>query len=391
MAEAIVQDLSENLLQCSICLEYYNDPRVLPCLHSFCLPCLKSLEGSRKFQPLNCPSCRRNVHLPAAGVSGLQKNFLLVDLMERLKLDQGVNKNDSDKSRCNMCQGTQEVFLCLQCNLHICSNCKSTHDLISNTSYHELLPVGNHAIKQKKITQARRCHKHRKEKLRLFCLTCQQVVCKRCVTEKHSRHTCVAAEVKAAQVRRELETLVEDYNKESMFTQYMMSQENMMMKKVEDRLLLLNEEVDHLYENFIRRLSYDKELLKKDLEKQRKEISNLCKKQHLEARLLTEALSSLSVEGKKIVEENNTWQILEAEKEFLDRFRELKRQQMALCETLKELELGIFAPVDLLVLKRTELRVSSEQKSTVTTGGEISLPKENLLGSIEKRQMCAIL
>ena len=54
--------LAENLekeLECAVCLEQFKDPKVLPCLHSFCKICLEGLvcrEG--KAWKLNCPSCR---------------------------------------------------------------------------------------------------------------------------------------------------------------------------------------------------------------------------------------------------------------------------------------------------------------------------------------------
>ena len=53
--------LAENLekeLECAVCLEQFKDPKVLPCLHSFCKICLEGLvcrEGNA--WKLNCPSC----------------------------------------------------------------------------------------------------------------------------------------------------------------------------------------------------------------------------------------------------------------------------------------------------------------------------------------------
>ena len=54
--------LAENLekeLECAVCLEQFKDPKVLPCLHSFCKICLEGLVcRERKTWKLNCPSCR---------------------------------------------------------------------------------------------------------------------------------------------------------------------------------------------------------------------------------------------------------------------------------------------------------------------------------------------
>ena len=59
--------LAENLekeLECAVCLEQFKDPKVLPCLHSFCKICLEGLvdrEGNA--WKLNCPSCRISVEV----------------------------------------------------------------------------------------------------------------------------------------------------------------------------------------------------------------------------------------------------------------------------------------------------------------------------------------
>ena len=54
--------LTENLekeLECAVCLEQFKDPKVLPCLHSFCKICLEGLVGRKgNAGKLNCPTCR---------------------------------------------------------------------------------------------------------------------------------------------------------------------------------------------------------------------------------------------------------------------------------------------------------------------------------------------
>ena len=66
------------LLECSICLESYRDPRSLPCVHTFCLQCIEGV--SRDKHPgdsLDCPLCRKEFTIPDGGVAHLPKNFSL--------------------------------------------------------------------------------------------------------------------------------------------------------------------------------------------------------------------------------------------------------------------------------------------------------------------------
>eukprot|EP00058_Branchiostoma_floridae_P002396 XP_002587884.1 hypothetical protein BRAFLDRAFT_87271 [Branchiostoma floridae] len=70
-------------LTCSICLELFTRPKMLPCQHTFCQDCLQDL-ASRKV-PLRCPNCRQQVRLPPQGVAGLPDNLMAANMCERLQ------------------------------------------------------------------------------------------------------------------------------------------------------------------------------------------------------------------------------------------------------------------------------------------------------------------
>lgn len=55
---------------CSKCEDPFTDPRILPCLHSFCLKCLQKLSEST----LQCPECDEEVPLPSSGVQAFPKD-----------------------------------------------------------------------------------------------------------------------------------------------------------------------------------------------------------------------------------------------------------------------------------------------------------------------------
>ncbi|ESP05603.1 hypothetical protein LOTGIDRAFT_68744, partial [Lottia gigantea] len=74
----------EKELSCTLCLELYRNPVMLPCLHSFCYTCL---EGFVKAKPcvkniLRCPICRIGVELISADLNHLQKNFQLASIVD---------------------------------------------------------------------------------------------------------------------------------------------------------------------------------------------------------------------------------------------------------------------------------------------------------------------
>ncbi|XP_076857560.1 tripartite motif-containing 13 [Brachyhypopomus gauderio] len=78
-------ELLEEDLTCPICCCLFEDPRVLPCSHSFCRKCLEGiLDGSRSpawRPPFKCPTCRKEtVH---NGIASLQVNYSLRGIVEK--------------------------------------------------------------------------------------------------------------------------------------------------------------------------------------------------------------------------------------------------------------------------------------------------------------------
>ncbi|XP_046548762.1 E3 ubiquitin-protein ligase TRIM56-like [Haliotis rubra] len=89
----VLQELSDQHLSCSICMELYTDPKQLPCLHNFCKQCLsthilKKVAGSGDVA-FPCPVCR-NMCKPAnpdpskimEWVDSFPDNFFIKNLMD---------------------------------------------------------------------------------------------------------------------------------------------------------------------------------------------------------------------------------------------------------------------------------------------------------------------
>ena len=50
----------DDITECPICTEVYTDPRVLPCVHTYCLKCIeKYSEDKQPGDELACPLCRK--------------------------------------------------------------------------------------------------------------------------------------------------------------------------------------------------------------------------------------------------------------------------------------------------------------------------------------------
>lgn len=80
----------EYSLSCGICLEFYDDPRILSCGHSFCFKCLQSLQNNRSFDVLiECPKCKAKSRSDRAYTKNFELRSLVQEFME-------ANKTQSD-------------------------------------------------------------------------------------------------------------------------------------------------------------------------------------------------------------------------------------------------------------------------------------------------------
>ena len=107
----------ESRFECSLCLDRFADPRILPCIHTFCRNCLEKYL-TEKYGAANpgtafeCPLCRAKHILPSGGIGGIQKNFYLEAPVR------------SQFPLCDTHPDEDLRFYCRNCDAAICRDCK---------------------------------------------------------------------------------------------------------------------------------------------------------------------------------------------------------------------------------------------------------------------------
>nr|CAG31164.1 hypothetical protein RCJMB04_2o16 [Gallus gallus] len=116
----------EEELTCSICYSLFEDPRVLPCSHTFCRSCLEGvIQLSSNFSiwrplrvPLKCPNCRSIVEIPASGTESLPINFALKAIIEKYR-----QEDHSDVATCSEHYRQPLNVYCLLDKKLVCGHC----------------------------------------------------------------------------------------------------------------------------------------------------------------------------------------------------------------------------------------------------------------------------
>uniref|UniRef100_A0A3P8RQE9 Tripartite motif-containing protein 2 n=1 Tax=Amphiprion percula TaxID=161767 RepID=A0A3P8RQE9_AMPPE len=132
----VVRQIDKQFLICSICLDRYENPKVLPCLHTFCERCLQNYIPAHSLT-LSCPVCRQTSILPEKGVAALQNNFFITNLMDVLQrapdscsqeaaaLNNITTVATGQLLSCPNHGGSVMEFYCPPCETAMCQECTS--------------------------------------------------------------------------------------------------------------------------------------------------------------------------------------------------------------------------------------------------------------------------
>ena len=185
---------------CAICQDLLNDPKILPCLHSFCAGCLKEWLGrsshlTSKPRELECPLCRGKVSLSTPrAVKELPSHFSAVRLVEIVRLQEQASSNKVTPI-CQSCDvGGPAASSCSNCSIFLCDFCETAHRRLKNTSGHNICSLDElrkgsatdvPSILPEKVEM---CPVHPTKPLELYCRCEEVLICRDCIIRKHKDH-----------------------------------------------------------------------------------------------------------------------------------------------------------------------------------------------------------
>lgn len=85
---AIIKEVEDSIM-CPLCMDIFNSPRALPCLHAFCDGCLaRYIQINTTAGKTTCPVCCVDTVVPVTGVRTYPAAFLQASLAETFKRNQ---------------------------------------------------------------------------------------------------------------------------------------------------------------------------------------------------------------------------------------------------------------------------------------------------------------
>ncbi|XP_078344343.1 E3 ubiquitin-protein ligase TRIM45-like [Oculina patagonica] len=213
--KTLLYNLREEV-SCSVCSDIFTDPKHLPCLHSFCLHCLKQWHRtSHGRDTIRCPKCQAVSRVPESGdLKDLPTSFYLNGLIDVLAIKECKNS----QVRCGNCdKKSSETSYCFQCCIFYCQECETAHNIMKNSNNHRVLALKEFQDKDYEDVLKRPvfCAKqrHEKEELKYFCKNCETAVCQTCVLMDHPGHALEHIEEEAERQKIEMKSMIEEHKR----------------------------------------------------------------------------------------------------------------------------------------------------------------------------------
>ena len=220
---ALVKDVTfptdNGLLSCSICLGPFNQPKVLPCLHTFCKPCLEKLEKDccgvtspsigctdlitlAQHVEISCPQCK--------AVHRTQAELLPTDYWIQHAVAIRALSSDDDKGdaiTCGSCDevGHAPVAYCRPCRSFVCQSCYAAHQRMKTLKNHSVVLMADFDLQMLPVDIY--CTSHKEELLSRYCRTCGVSICRECTPDSHYKHEILTTNGAKEQVKERLQEL----------------------------------------------------------------------------------------------------------------------------------------------------------------------------------------
>ncbi|CAH3134006.1 unnamed protein product [Pocillopora meandrina] len=306
--KTLLRNLREEV-SCPVCTNVYTDPKHLPCLHTFCLQCLKHWHTtSHGRDTIRCPKCQAISRVPESGdLTDLPTSFYLNGLIDVL----AIKECKTSQVRCGNCdKKSAESSYCFHCCVFWCDECIIGHNIIRSNKDHRVLALKDFQDKDYEDVMKRPafCPKedHNKEELKYFCKDCEMPLCQICVTLDHGGHNMKLIKEEAETQKTEMKSFIEKQRHN------LQAKMNVVSRLDEDCATLIQQgedvkrEIQTFVDNLIAAIEANKKNIFAEVEKEtNKSIESITRRKTEIERQMTAIKSSLEKADKLLTRSTN--------------------------------------------------------------------------------------
>ena len=203
---------------CQYCSSTYQDPRILSCLHSYCVQCITKLHVNDTTSII-CPTCNHSTTLPDGSVTSLPRN---IRLSKETKLDTVLSKvTSTSPPPCDSCDENSPIAYCTECDQLLCNVCWDAHQKLKLLRSHFSFALKEaHNMSQDELIKmlpssfasflSCTCQYHNNETLDLYCQQCTIPVCIKCSGISHKDHPVHQVSQQIIQNKEEIQQSLEE-------------------------------------------------------------------------------------------------------------------------------------------------------------------------------------
>ncbi|XP_028392261.1 E3 ubiquitin-protein ligase TRIM33-like isoform X2 [Dendronephthya gigantea] len=316
----------EELLTCCICTETLDEPKTLPCFHSFCKKCLARYievereKAKKKDQhSFDCPMCRTKFELKEGdSVERIPPNYFINALLDILP----VIQQQTQKLHCESCKVAEAsvTHRCIECERYLCKNCLTAHNNWPDFKQHDVMTLAELAKpeNQGKARGKPRCKKegHGIKPLVFYCNTCEELACINCVVLNHSKanHDYQPVDTVAKQHKKALKTTSADLHRKSNEVKVTLRKidhatKNLQAKTKRAKDMILEQEKEILQE-FTKKVKHNTAVLLQEVERIHSGVEHKLVKQHNEIKAYYEKVNGSLDFAKNIIEKASSEEVL---------------------------------------------------------------------------------
>ncbi|KAG7226881.1 hypothetical protein INR49_022176 [Caranx melampygus] len=237
-----------NLLDtCAVCKQSLQsrdcEPKLLPCLHSFCLKCIPQPDRQISVQ-VTGPHGQADTHIVnVMRCSVCHQDYKQSDIVDNYFVkDTTEATSTSDEKAAQVCTSCEDnagtIGFCVECGEWLCKTCVEAHQRVKITKDHKIRTKEDADAASESVGASGQrpvfCPIHKQEPLKLYCETCDTLTCRDCQLLEHKEHRYQFLEEAFQNQKGIIETSMAKLQEKKNYVHYSVSQ-------VQSRLKELNE------------------------------------------------------------------------------------------------------------------------------------------------------